>query len=154
MFATVISSTYEGTALTAAAVTSYLEWFWRPSLRFGNVRKAFLPLLRGKRIAIILWFLGRRKSKLVQKIAQVVSPWFHTQKKLKYKRPKCPFYIISLRNNRDVFIKEILLIFFINAIAKPHLQCTLIRSQCVQYLGLCFDEKITWTEHINNLSLQ
>ena len=22
------------------------------------------------------------------------------------------------------------------------------------YLGLCFDEKLTWTEHINNLSFQ
>ena len=28
------------------------------------------------------------------------------------------------------------------------------RSQSVTYLGLCFDEKLTWTEHINKLSLQ
>ena len=28
------------------------------------------------------------------------------------------------------------------------------RSQSVTYLGLCFDEKLIWTEHINKLSLQ
>ena len=41
---------------------------WCTSVRFGNVRKAFLPCLRGKRIAIILRFFGERDSKVVQKI--------------------------------------------------------------------------------------
>ena len=33
-------------------------------------------------------------------------------------------------------------------------QQDIIRSQSVTYLGLCFDEKLIWTEHINKLSLQ
>ena len=33
-------------------------------------------------------------------------------------------------------------------------QQEIIRSQSVTYLGLCFDEKLIWTEHINKLSLQ
>ena len=50
--------------LDIVAILSHLKRFWRTSIWFGNVRKAFLPLLRGKRIAITL---SRTASKLVRK---------------------------------------------------------------------------------------
>ena len=46
-------------------------------MRFNNVRKAFLPRLRGKEIAVTLWFLGgenQNSCKKIQKIAKFVLP--------------------------------------------------------------------------------
>ena len=75
------AGTYEATSSTVANLVSHRERFRPTSVQFGNVRKTFLLTLRGKIIANILRFLGRRESKLVRKIftkiAKVVSPWFH-----------------------------------------------------------------------------
>ena len=71
------AGTYEATALTAANVVSHLERFWPTFVQFGNVRKAFLPSLRGKRIANILQFLGRRESKLERKKSKKLPKLFH-----------------------------------------------------------------------------
>ena len=64
------AGTYEATSSTAANVVSHLERFWPTSFQFGNVQKAFHLSLRGKVIANILQFLGRRESKLVRKNCQ------------------------------------------------------------------------------------
>ena len=62
-----LAVTYEATSSTVANVVSYLERFRPTSFQFGNVRKAFLLSLRGKIIANILRFLGRRESDLARK---------------------------------------------------------------------------------------
>ena len=73
------AGTYEATYSTAANVVSHLERFRPKSFQFGNVQKAFLFLLslRGKRIANILRFLGRRESKLVRKNSKKLPKLFH-----------------------------------------------------------------------------
>ena len=88
------AGTYETTSVTAANLVNYLERFWPSSVKFGNVRKAFLLSLRGKLIANILRFLGRRKSKLVRKNSKKLPKLFHygfTEKIFKQNRPECPF---------------------------------------------------------------
>ena len=64
------------------------------SFPFSYVQKAFLLSLRGKRIANILRFLGRRESKLVRKNSKKLPKLFHygfEEKNFKQKRPECPF---------------------------------------------------------------
>ena len=88
------AGTYEATSLTAAYLVNHLEWFWPTFVQFGNVRKAFLLCLRGKIIANILRFLGRKESKLVQKNSKKLPKSFHydfTVKFFKQKRPECLF---------------------------------------------------------------
>ena len=93
------TGTYEATSSTAGNVVSHLERFCPTSFQFGNVQRAFLLSLRGKRIANILRFLGRRESKLVQKCSKKLPKLFHygfAEKNFKQKRPECPFKIIFL----------------------------------------------------------
>ena len=68
------ASTYEATASTAAAVVSHLERFCHTSVRFGNIRKVFLPCLRGKRITIILHFLAEENQNCCKKIQKKKCP--------------------------------------------------------------------------------
>ena len=86
--------TYEATFLTVVSVVSHLEQFLPSSAQFGDVRKAFLLSLRGKIIANILQFLGRRKSKFVRKNSKKLPKFFHygfTENFFKQKRSECPF---------------------------------------------------------------
>ena len=71
------ADTYKATSSTAANVVSHLERFRPTSFQFGNVQKAFLLSLRGKIIANILRFLGRRESKLVRKNSKKLPMLFH-----------------------------------------------------------------------------
>ena len=41
-------------AAASTTVVTHSKWFRRTSVPFGNVRKAFFPCLRGKKIAIVL----------------------------------------------------------------------------------------------------
>ena len=68
---------YEATSSIAANVISHLERFWPTSFQFGNVQKAFLLTLRGKIIANILRFFGRRESKVVRKNSKKLPKLFH-----------------------------------------------------------------------------
>ena len=88
------ADTYIATSSTAANVVSHLERFRPTSFQFGNVRKAFLLSLRGKIIANILRFLGRRESKVVRKNSKKLPKFFHygfAEKIFTHKRPECPF---------------------------------------------------------------
>ena len=88
------ADTYKANSSTAANVVSHLERFWPTSFQFGNVRKAFLFSLRGKIIANILRFLGRKESKLVRRNSKKLPKLFHygfAEKNFKQKRPECPF---------------------------------------------------------------
>ena len=78
------AGTYEAISSTTANVVSHLERFRPTSFQFGYVQKAFLLSLRGKRIANILRFLGRRESKLVRKILKNCQSCFTkvSQKKI------------------------------------------------------------------------
>ena len=71
------AGTNEATSLTAANLDNHLERFWPTSIQFGFVRKAFLLSLRGKIIANISQFLGRRESKLVRKNSKKLPKLFH-----------------------------------------------------------------------------
>ena len=87
------AGTYEAASSTAANAISHLERFWPTSFQFGNVQKAFLFSLRGKIIANILRFLGRRESKLVRKNSKKLPKLFRyglAEKNFKQKRPECP----------------------------------------------------------------
>ena len=95
---------YEATSSTAANVVSHLERFWPTSFQFGNVQKAFLLSLRGKIIANILRFLGRRESKLVRKNSKKLPKLFHygfAEKNFKQNRPECSFNYKVLRLRDD-----------------------------------------------------
>ena len=88
------ADTNKATSLTAANLVNHLERFWPTSIQFGIVRKAFLLSLRGKIIANISRFRGRRESKLVRKNSKKLPKLFHygiTVKFFKQKRPECPF---------------------------------------------------------------
>ena len=91
--------TYEATFSTAANVVSHLERFWHTSFQFGENQKTFLLSLRGKIIANILQFLGRRESKLARKNSKKLPKLFHlgfAEKNFKQKRPECPFNNFTL----------------------------------------------------------
>ena len=92
------TGTYEAISSTAADVVNHLERFWPTSFQFGNVQKAFLLSLRGKIIANILRFLGRREWKMVRNNSKKLPKLFHygfTEKIFKQKRPECPFNLTS-----------------------------------------------------------
>ena len=71
------AGTYEATSSTTANVVSHLKRFRPTSFQFDNVQEAFLLSLRGKRIANILRFLGRRESKLVRNNSKKLPKLFH-----------------------------------------------------------------------------
>ena len=77
------------------------------TFQFGNVCKAFLPSLRGKIIANIVRFLGRRESKLVRKNSKKLLKLFHygfAETIFKQKHPKCPFNTIQKLTQQNSII--------------------------------------------------